>query len=182
MGKSTATVLLAVGLQRAGAKVGVLDADIYGPSIPTMTGLSGCKPSIRDDKIVPLEACGIKVMSIGFMLNPEQAVVWRGPMVHGAIKQVIDQVEGATRDRQGGAGLGEDGALVEPAVCIGILQHADESAALFEQFFFFKVPATRLRDEEPTALVETRHHWVLDQRWGGRQLDFEAVGHLNWRR
>ncbi|MCH7604259.1 MAG: P-loop NTPase [Planctomycetes bacterium] len=92
VGKSTATVLLAVGLQRAGAKVGVLDADIYGPSIPTMMGLAGCKPSIRDDKIVPLEAFGVKVMSIGFMLNPEQAVVWRGPMVHGAIKQFIDQV------------------------------------------------------------------------------------------
>ena len=93
VGKSTATVLLAVGLQRAGAKVGVLDADIYGPSIPTMMGLAGCKPSIRDDKIVPLEAFGVKVMSIGFMLNPEQAVVWRGPMVHGAIKQFIDQVQ-----------------------------------------------------------------------------------------
>jgi len=93
VGKSTATVLLAVGLQRAGAKVGVLDADIYGPSIPMMTGLSGCKPTIRDEKIVPLESCGLKVMSIGFMLNPEQAVVWRGPMVHGAVKQFIDQVD-----------------------------------------------------------------------------------------
>ena len=92
VGKSTAAVLLALGLQRKGAKVGLMDADVYGPSIPTMIGLRGGHPVVKDDKIVPLEAGGIKVMSMGLLIEPGKAVIWRGPMVHGVVKQFLEQV------------------------------------------------------------------------------------------
>lgn len=93
VGKSTIAVLTAVGLARDGAKVGLMDADVYGPSIPKMLGIEFEKPRVRDEKILPLEACGIKVMSMGFMVEPERAVIWRGPMVHGVIKQFLEQVD-----------------------------------------------------------------------------------------
>ncbi len=93
VGKSTVSVLAAVGLARAGAKVGLMDADVYGPSIPKMLGIEGQKPAIIGEQIAPVTAHGLKVMSIGFMLAPEQAVIWRGPMIHGTIKQFLDQVD-----------------------------------------------------------------------------------------
>lgn len=93
VGKSTIAVFAAVGLAREGAKVGLLDADVYGPSIPKMLGIESAKPFVRDEKIMPIEVAGIKVMSMGFMVEPDKAVIWRGPMVHGVIKQFLDQVE-----------------------------------------------------------------------------------------
>jgi ATP-binding protein involved in chromosome partitioning len=93
VGKSTIAVLSAVGLAREGAKVGLLDADVYGPSVPMMVGLQHEKPRVRGEKLLPLEAAGLKVMSMGFMVDPEKAVIWRGPMVHGVLKQFLDQVD-----------------------------------------------------------------------------------------
>ena len=93
VGKSTAAVLLAFGLQRSGAKVGLLDADVYGPSIPKMTGLEGAKPGVSNEMIVPPEAGGVKIISIGFMIEPDKPLIWRGPMVHGVVKQFLEQVE-----------------------------------------------------------------------------------------
>ncbi|MCK6457179.1 MAG: Mrp/NBP35 family ATP-binding protein [Phycisphaerae bacterium] len=93
VGKSTIAVILAAGLHRSGARVGLLDADVYGPSIPKMVGLENERPSVRGEKILPLTAGGVFVMSMGFMVEPERAVIWRGPMVHGVIKQFLDQVE-----------------------------------------------------------------------------------------
>jgi len=93
VGKSTAAVLLAFGLQRSGAKVGLLDADVYGPSIPKMTGLEGSKPGVSHDMIVPPEAGGVKIISIGFMIEPDKPLIWRGPMVHGVVKQFLEQVD-----------------------------------------------------------------------------------------
>jgi len=93
VGKSTISVLTALGLAREGASVGLLDADVYGPSIPKMLGLEDAKPTVRDERIQPLEAHGLKVISIGFMIEPDRAVVWRGPMVHGIIKQFLEQVD-----------------------------------------------------------------------------------------
>jgi len=93
VGKSTVAVNLALGLQQLGAKVGILDADLYGPSIPTMLGLQGRRPQIEyvydKPKIVPLEAYGMQVVSIGFIVEPEQAVVLRGPRLSGVIKQFV---------------------------------------------------------------------------------------------
>jgi len=92
VGKSTVAVNLAVALAEKGASVGLLDADIYGPNIPTMMGVDRLKGA-KDDKILPGEGHGVKVISIGFMVKPEQALIWRGPMLHSAIKQFIADVE-----------------------------------------------------------------------------------------
>ncbi len=92
VGKSTVAVNLAVSLALDGARVGLLDADIYGPSIPLMMGVNE-RPQLRGQKLQPLEAHGVKVMSIGFLVDPMQAVIWRGPMVSGAVKQFMSDVE-----------------------------------------------------------------------------------------
>lgn len=93
VGKSTVAVNLAVSLARQGAKVGLIDADIYGPSIPTMLGVQGKKPTVRliKDKhyMEPLEVEGIKVLSIGLLIGENQPVVWRGPMVTSALRQFV---------------------------------------------------------------------------------------------
>ena len=93
VGKSTVAVLAALGLQREGAKVGLLDADVYGPSIPKLLGLEDERPSIRGELLLPIEAHGIRIMSIGFLADPDKAVIWRGPMVHGVVKQFLEQVD-----------------------------------------------------------------------------------------
>jgi ATP-binding protein involved in chromosome partitioning len=93
VGKSTVAANLAVALKRQGAKVGLLDADIYGPSVPTMFGVHG-QPLTDGDKIRPHERHGVKLMSIGFLLeDPKAAVVWRGPMLHGALLQFLKDVD-----------------------------------------------------------------------------------------
>ncbi|MGR3491593.1 MAG: Mrp/NBP35 family ATP-binding protein [Shimia sp.] len=92
VGKSTVSSNLAVALAKQGRKVGLLDADIYGPSQPQMMGVSG-RPASPDGKIIePLHAHGVTVMSIGFMVDPGKAVVWRGPMLMGALQQMMGQV------------------------------------------------------------------------------------------
>ncbi len=92
VGKSTTAMNLAAALSRDGASVGVLDADIYGPSQPAMLGLAGQRPTSRDGKtMIPLEAHGLQVMSIGFLIDPDQPMVWRGPMVTQALNQLLQQ-------------------------------------------------------------------------------------------
>jgi ATP-binding protein involved in chromosome partitioning len=92
VGKSTVAVNLAVVLAQSGLRVGLMDADIYGPSLPRMLGLTA-KPEVRDGKMIPLEAWGLRCMSIGFLVSEDTAMVWRGPMVMGAINQLLAQVE-----------------------------------------------------------------------------------------
>lgn len=92
VGKSTIAVNLAVSLAASGAKVGLLDADIYGPNIPTMMGVQHLPPP-QNQRIIPAEAYGVKMMSIGFLVKPGQAMIWRGPMLHSAIKQFLSDVE-----------------------------------------------------------------------------------------
>ena len=92
VGKSTIAVNLACALQQLGLRVGLLDADVYGPSVPLMTGLSD-QPSKRSDgRIEPLSAHGLKVMSIGFVVDESQAMIWRGPMASGAVSQMLSDV------------------------------------------------------------------------------------------
>jgi ATP-binding protein involved in chromosome partitioning len=98
VGKSTVSSNLAVALARAGRRVGLLDADIYGPSQPRMMGVSK-RPASPDGKtIIPLQAHGVTMMSIGLMLKEDEAVVWRGPMIMGALQQLITQVEWGNLD------------------------------------------------------------------------------------
>ena len=93
VGKSTVSANIAVALAQLGAKVGLLDADIYGPSIPLMMGLFGARPGSSDGKkVAPLEAYGVKIISIGFFVDPDQAMIWRGPMLHGALVQLLRDV------------------------------------------------------------------------------------------
>lgn len=92
VGKSTVATNLAVGLARRGLNVGMMDADIYGPSLPTMLGVTGKPFANSDKKIIPLEAYNIKVMSIGFLVDEGEPVIWRGPMVMGVVKQFLQDV------------------------------------------------------------------------------------------
>ncbi|NVK20898.1 MAG: iron-sulfur cluster carrier protein ApbC [Kangiellaceae bacterium] len=94
VGKSTTSVNLALALKTLGANVGVLDADIYGPSMPIMLGKQGKHPESTDKKtILPIESHGIQSMSIGYLIKPEQAMVWRGPMASGALQQLINDTQ-----------------------------------------------------------------------------------------
>ena len=92
VGKSTLAVNLAVVLAKSGARVGLLDADIYGPNIPTMMGVDHL-PAAGEDKLLPAESYGVKLMSIGFMVKADQPLIWRGPMLHSAIRQFLSDVE-----------------------------------------------------------------------------------------
>ncbi len=90
VGKSTVSVNLAVALAESGFTVGLVDTDVYGPSIPTMFGLEGSRPRVNESrKLVPLEKFGVHVLSMGFLVDPDKAVVWRGPMIARAVRQFL---------------------------------------------------------------------------------------------
>jgi ATP-binding protein involved in chromosome partitioning len=91
VGKSTVAVNVAVSLAQSGARVGLLDADIYGPNVPTMMGVSQL-PGSKDGKLIPALAHGVQLMSIGFLVKPDQPLIWRGPMLHSAIRQFLTDV------------------------------------------------------------------------------------------
>lgn len=93
VGKSTVTVNLAISLAQTGARVGLLDADVYGPSIPLMMGAAGERPFTQGNKIIPIQRFGIHMMSLGFLMEEGQAVLWRGPMVAGTVRQLLADVD-----------------------------------------------------------------------------------------
>lgn len=92
VGKSTVAAGLALMLQKQGHKVGLVDFDIYGPSVPTLMGISGM-PNVQEGKILPLDRDGLKLMSMGFLVDPGTPMIWRGPMVHQATEQFLRDVE-----------------------------------------------------------------------------------------
>jgi len=92
VGKSTVTVNLAAALARTGARVGILDCDVYGPDIPMMMGLTG-EPEALERKLIPKERHGVKTMSIGYLLEDDKPVIWRGPMIHKLLEQFLADVE-----------------------------------------------------------------------------------------
>lgn len=92
VGKSTVALNLAVALAQSGARVGLMDADVYGPSIPMMTGTQKDRPLTKDQKIVPIERFGILTMSLGYLMEEGQGVLWRGPMVAATVKQLLVDV------------------------------------------------------------------------------------------
>jgi ATP-binding protein involved in chromosome partitioning len=98
VGKSTVTVNMAVALAQSGARVGLMDADVYGPSVPLMMGVADERPFTRNAKIVPIERFGVRMMSLGFLLEEGQAVLWRGPMVAGTVRQLLTDVEWGALD------------------------------------------------------------------------------------
>ena len=98
VGKSTVAVNLALGLKELGLKVGLLDLDLYGPSIPMMLGLMGVQPQAEGEKLAPVDAQGIKVMSIGFLMPSEKALIWRGPLIIKAVRQLFHEVAWGTLD------------------------------------------------------------------------------------
>jgi ATP-binding protein involved in chromosome partitioning len=91
VGKSTVSVNLAVGLARQGHAVGILDGDIYGPSLPTMLGLHGLEQAVVQGMLVPFAVHGVKAITIGKLVDPDKPLIWRGPMAHGAFKQLTEQ-------------------------------------------------------------------------------------------
>ena len=92
VGKTTVAVNLALALARCGSRVGILDGDIYGPNVPIMLGLSDAAHDRRQQQIVPAEKYGVQVVSIGFLTNDDAPIIWRGPMLHGAIQQFFREV------------------------------------------------------------------------------------------
>jgi ATP-binding protein involved in chromosome partitioning len=97
VGKTTVSVNLAVALAQAGAAVGLLDADVYGPNVPMMLGVDHM-PAPREGKMIPAYAHGLRVVSIGFLVPPDQPVIWRGPMIHSAIRQFLTDVDWGNPD------------------------------------------------------------------------------------
>ena len=91
VGKSTVAVNLALALKQSGEQVGLVDVDVYGPDVPLMMGAKG-RPGMFDNKIIPVEAHGIKIMSIGLLVAEREALVWRGPMIHSAVQQFLRDV------------------------------------------------------------------------------------------
>jgi ATP-binding protein involved in chromosome partitioning len=93
VGKTTLSVNLAVGLAKMGHKVGLLDADVYGPNVPLMLGVSAQPKMVGENRIEPIEAFGLKVISVGFLNPGDKPIIWRGPMLHQIVKQFLGMVE-----------------------------------------------------------------------------------------
>ncbi|NND72599.1 MAG: Mrp/NBP35 family ATP-binding protein [Rhodothermales bacterium] len=196
VGKSTVTVNLAVALAKQGYDVGIVDTDIYGPSMPTMLGIVDGKPRVNDQRqIIPLEAHGVKVLSMGFLVEPDKAVIWRGPMVTSAVRQFLTETDWGELDFllfDLPPGTGDiqltivqtvplTGAVIVSTPQQVALADARKGVAMFEQV---NVPVLGIVENmaffTPPDMPDKKYHIFGD---GGaarlaRDLDIELLGQL----
>lgn len=185
VGKSTVAVNLAVSLARAGASVGLLDGDIYGPNIPTMMGVDTMPPP-QEGKMVPAEAFGVKFVSIAFMVEPGKPLIWRGPMLHSAIRQFIADVSWGELDYlvvdlppgTGDAPLSLSQSMpLTGAVIVTMPQQVslDDAARALEMFRTMEVPILGVVENMSFLKLESGEVMDLFGQGGGSQLA-EAAG------
>lgn len=191
VGKSTVAAGLAIGLAKEGYGVGLLDADIYGPSQPRMMGLEGQKPVQKSNKIEPLEAYGVKVMSIGFMVDTKKALVWRGPMVQSAIYQLLRDVAWGTEEKpldflivDMPPGTGDAQLTMAQKVPLGgaIVVSTPQDIALLdarkgvEMFEAVKVPVLGIIENMSMFVCANCGHETHIFNHGGAKKEAEALG------
>ena len=190
VGKTTVAVNVSVALRELGARVGILDADIYGPNVPVMLGVEG-PPVLENDKIQPLRGCGLLAMSMGFLAQPGQAVIWRGPMVHNALRQLLEDVNWGELDYlivdlppgTGDAPLSLSqllplvGAVIVTTPQEVALQDVRRSIAMFEKL---KVPVLGVIENMSYFVCpecETRHE-IFDHGGGAQAAEQSGVAFL----
>jgi ATP-binding protein involved in chromosome partitioning len=180
VGKTTVAVNMAVALSKAGACVGLLDADIYGPNVPIMMGLQRLPPP-REGKLIPAEAFGVKVISLGFLVEPGQPVIWRGPMLHSVIGQFIRDVEWGDLDYlvvdlppgTGDAALSLAQTIpLSGAIIVTLPQQVslDDAFRGIEMFRALGVPVLGLVENMSFLELPDGQHMPLFGQGGGAQL------------
>ena len=186
VGKSTVAVNLAVALVQSGARVGLMDADIYGPNIPTMMGVKQI-PGTNGEKLVPAEAYGVKLMSMGFLVKPGQPLIWRGPMLNSAIRQFLSDVDWGELDYlivDLPPGTGDvqmtlaqkshvDGAIVVSTPQDVALLDARKGIDMFQQL---KVPVLGLIENMSTHICSNCGHEEHIFGHGGVRAEAERLG------
>lgn len=181
VGKSTVAATLALGLKRAGCRVGLMDADVYGPSIPNLIGVDG-QPAKSGERIAPIDADGMPVMSIGFMVPVDQAVIWRGPMLHSAVTQFLrdtdwGELDYLIIDMPPGTGdvaltlsqlVPATGAIVVCTPQKVALLDAIKALSMFEKV---KIPVTGIVENMSSFLCpDTGKSWDIFGKGGARRL------------
>lgn len=185
VGKSTVAVNLATSLARAGARVGLLDGDVYGPNVPTMMGVENLPPPM-EGKMVPAEAYGVKLVSIAFLVKPGQPLIWRGPMLHSAIRQFIADVHWGELDYlvvdlppgTGDAPLSLSQSIpLTGSVIVTMPQKVsqEDAARAIEMFRTMKVPILGVVENMSYLKLEDGRKLDLFGEGGGRQMA-EATG------
>jgi ATP-binding protein involved in chromosome partitioning len=187
VGKSTTAVNLAAALKMSGARVGLLDADVYGPNVPTMLGLSKSDVRVVDtengQKFLPLEAHGIKVMSVGLLAEPDHPLAWRGPVLHKIVTQFINEVEWGDLDYllidlPPGTGDAQITIVQESPICGAILVTTPQQVAISDvrrsihMFRGVGVPVIGLI-ENMSYLVHRGEHISIFGNGGGEQMAAE---------
>jgi ATP-binding protein involved in chromosome partitioning len=182
VGKSTVAANLALALQKQGGKVGLLDADIYGPSVPIMMGLQGLDPQTTP---FPTEKYGLRLMSMGFIVKPQQAVIWRGPMVHRAITQFLTdldwgQLDYLVIDLPPGTGDAQltltQTAPLSGAVIVTTPQEVSliDARKGLEMFRQVRVPVLGIVENMSYFVGEDGKRYDIFRHGGGRKLAQEA--------